>query len=42
MPNIGFTRSPKVQKGAGPMDPAMAKKRAEEVPERSGSFRETR
>jgi hypothetical protein len=34
--------TPKVQKGAGPMDPAMAKKRAEEVPERSGSFRETR
>lgn len=34
--------TPKVQKGARPMDPAMAKKRAEEVPERSGSFRETR
>ena len=35
-------RAPKVQKGTGPMDPAMAKKRAEEVPERSGSIRETR
>ena len=32
-------RTPKVQKGVGPMDP---KKRAKEVPERSGSFRETR
>jgi hypothetical protein len=35
-------RTPKVQKGVGPMDPLVAKKRAEEVPERSGSFRETR
>ena len=35
-------RTPKVQKGVGPMDPLIAKKRAEEVPERSGSFRETR
>jgi hypothetical protein len=35
-------RAPKVQKGARPIDPVVAKKRAEEVPERSGSFRETR
>jgi hypothetical protein len=35
-------RAPKVQKSGGPMDPLVAKKRAEEVPERSGSFRETR
>ena len=35
-------RAPQVQKGAGPIDPMVAKKRAEEVPERSGSFRETR
>ena len=35
-------RTPKVQKGVGPMDPLVAKKSAEEVPERSGSFRETR
>jgi hypothetical protein len=35
-------QAPKVQKGARPIDPVVAKKRAEEVPERSGSFRETR
>ena len=35
-------RAPKAQTGAGPMDSMVAKKRAEEVPERSGSFRETR
>jgi len=35
-------RAPKVQKGTGSIDPMVAKKRAEEVPERSGSFRETR
>jgi hypothetical protein len=34
--------TPKLQKGAEPMDPPMAKKRAEEVPERPGTFRETR
>jgi hypothetical protein len=35
-------RTPKVRKGAEPMDPVVVKRRAEEVPERSGSFRETR
>jgi hypothetical protein len=34
--------TPKVQKRVGPMDPRVTEKRAEEVPERSGSFRETR
>jgi hypothetical protein len=35
-------RTPKVQKGVEPMDPLVAKKRAQEVPEHSGNFRETR
>ena len=34
--------TPKVHQRVGPMDPLVAKKRAGEVPERSGSFRETR
>jgi len=34
--------APKVRKGAEAMDSLVARKRAEEVPERSGSFRETR
>ena len=35
-------RTPKVRKGAEPVDPLVAKKRVQEVPGRPGSFRETR
>jgi hypothetical protein len=35
-------RSPKIRKGAEPADPLVAKEQAQEVPGRSGSFREAR